>query len=246
MRFDPPAATFARVVEIACLPPIQLPTALGVDRQGNPYIAGISIDRQLLRIDAVAGACHRTGFEPNLAGFGIAFSMEPRSGGDTLYAIEDGELASLDTSTFNRMIIGPVGVMTTSGSGSAGTASFLTGTSAGDLFTTYPLRLVPSSPPAQRSRSQPGMMVSPPIVSIGEVSKSTGAVTDRWSLTLPATGPSQIQAFAFWGGDFYFFVMSGAGTAVWRFRPSDGSTVQVAQTPEIILAAGVSTCAPIR
>jgi hypothetical protein len=246
MRFDPPTATFARVVEITCLPPIQLPTALAVGREGNPYIAGISIDRQLLRVDTVTGACQRTGFEPNLAGFGMAFSMDPTSGTDTLYAVEDGELASLDTSTFNRTIIGPVSVMNTSGSANAGTASFLTGTSAGDLFTTYPLSLVPPSPPLQRSRSQPGTMVSVPMVSIGEISKSTGAVTDRWSFTLPATDPSQIQAFAFWGGDFYFFVTPGAGTAVWRFRPSDGSTVQVAQTTDIVLAAGVSTCAPIR
>ena len=172
--------------------------------------------------------------------------MDPASGDDTLYVVEDGELASLDISTFNRSIIGPVGVMNTSGAGSAGTASFLTGTSAGNLFTTYPLSLVPPSPGVRGSRSRPGTMVTPPMVSIGEVSKSTGAVTDRWSSTLAATGPSQIQAFAFWGGDFYFFLTPGAGTSVWRFRPSDGSTVQVAQTNDIVLAAGVSTCAPIR
>jgi HlyD family secretion protein len=38
---------------------------------------------------------------------------------------------------------------------------------------------------------------------------------------------------------------AGIQQALASLRPSDGSTVQIAQTTEIILAAGVSTCAPI-
>jgi len=55
-------------------------------------------------------------------------------------------------------------------------------------------------------------------------------------------------AFAFWGGDFYTFTAQdlNAGSVVTRFRPSDGSIVQVGHTAESIVGAGVSTCAPQR
>jgi hypothetical protein len=49
-------------------------------------------------------------------------------------------------------------------------------------------------------------------------------------------------AFAAWGGDFYLFV----DMTVMRFRPSDGSTMQIAQMPDAVVGAGVSTCAPSR
>ena len=54
-------------------------------------------------------------------------------------------------------------------------------------------------------------------------------------------------AFAFWGGDFFTFTASTnpppGSTIVTRFRPSDGTVVPVASTPDFIVGAGVSTCA---
>jgi outer membrane protein assembly factor BamB len=51
-------------------------------------------------------------------------------------------------------------------------------------------------------------------------------------------------AFAYWGGDFYLFTAPNGSSIVTRFRPSDGSLVQVASLSQIIVGAGVSTCAP--
>jgi hypothetical protein len=78
-------------------------------------------------------------------------------------------------------------------------------------------------------------------------------IADKWSLKIGGSTSSRpyalsgspapdVQAFAFWGGDFYIFV---AGD-VWRFRPSDGSTLQIAHTDDVVVAAGVSTCAPLQ
>jgi hypothetical protein len=45
-------------------------------------------------------------------------------------------------------------------------------------------------------------------------------------------------------GDFYLFTAPGGSSIVTRFRPSDGSLVQVATLSQTIVGAGVSTCAP--
>ncbi len=62
--------------------------------------------------------------------------------------------------------------------------------------------------------------------------------------TLPGVYQNGSYAFAVWGGDFYTFTGDPAGTVVTRFRPTDGSIVQVAQIADVIVGAGVSTCAP--
>ena len=60
-------------------------------------------------------------------------------------------------------------------------------------------------------------------------------------------GQGGYYAFAFWGGDFHTFSaghVPTASTIVTRFRPSDATVVPVASTPDFIVGAGVSTCAP--
>lgn len=61
---------------------------------------------------------------------------------------------------------------------------------------------------------------------------------------LPGVTQASGYAFAIWGGDFYLFTAPFDGTIVTRFRASDGSIVQVATSPQVIVGAGVSTCAP--
>jgi hypothetical protein len=64
------------------------------------------------------------------------------------------------------------------------------------------------------------------------------------SSSLPGVSQGSGWAFAFWGGNFYTFTAPGGSTVVTRFDPNDGSIVQVAQTSDVIVGAGVSTCAP--
>jgi hypothetical protein len=68
------------------------------------------------------------------------------------------------------------------------------------------------------------------------------------SVTVVAT-PTQPRAwaFAFWGGDFYFFTsVDGVSSTVGRFHPADGSfDPAYATLPSgAISGAGVTTCAP--
>jgi hypothetical protein len=78
--------------------------------------------------------------------------------------------------------------------------------------------------------------------------KETGAVSDQWVLP-PWSAEVGAYAFAHWGGRFYIFASSTDGltqaTTVRRFDPLTGDTqIVVPSVPQIIVGAGVSTCAP--
>jgi hypothetical protein len=166
----------------------------------------------------------------------MAFSADAPGSGDTLYVVQGGDFAAVDTSTFDSRVIGPF-KGTGSQSVGSGVVYYLSGTGAGDLFTVYTHA---EWPPC--ALANPGNCLITTLV-IGRVNKATGAVTDQWtSPVIPRESPYNLSGFAFWGGDFYFFI-SGV---VWRFRPLDGSMAQVAQTQSKVLAAGVSTCAPLQ
>ncbi len=77
---------------------------------------------------------------------------------------------------------------------------------------------------------------------IGQLDKTTGKVIAQSVLKGDRQG--QAWAFGFWGGDFYTFTAPGSGTIVNRFNPTDGTLVTVATRPDLIVGAGVSTCAP--
>jgi hypothetical protein len=244
LRFDPQAAAFSPVVTVACLPPIQLPTALTVDREGNAYVAGVSLDRHVVHVDTSTGACNKPGLTASISGFGMAFSSDTPGKSDTLYIVDDGKFESVDPSTFSTVSIGtfgPVGPQSAPVFGRGLIAVYLTAGSAGDVFT-----LDTSVPSAVRPAFS---LPVAPTMSIGRVDKATGAVTDAWPVSVPNLSPDwsgvSLGGFVFWGGDFYFFLDGGPGTVVWRFRSSEGSMQQVAQTDRVILAAGTSTCAPL-
>ena len=78
------------------------------------------------------------------------------------------------------------------------------------------------------------------------IDKGTSAPIWQHVLTppIPADGP---WGTSFWGGDLYLYTKtpSSVGSSVWRYRPSDQSTVQL--VPDVgftIVGAGESTCVP--
>jgi hypothetical protein len=244
MTFFPPTATFATIGRIACPAPTGYkPFSMGVDRTGVAYvlftnqlpISGTEPPGQLFRVSTATAACRATGFVPGQQQFsptfGMGFSADSQGTGETLYVASNegaaartsssvplSRLAWIDTGTFALHIVGtfPPNV----------NRAELTGTGAGDLFAFY----------AATSASDSV---------IGQVDKATARVTGQ----SPLAGVNQGDgwAFAFWGGDFYTFTApSGTNgpSVVTRFRPNDGSIVQVARTSETVVGAGVSTCAP--
>ena len=224
--FDPPAATFKRIGTIAC-PTIggSTPFSMAVDRNGIAYI--VFNDGELFRVSTATAACQATPFVSGQGGFsttfGMAFSHDTVDAGETLFVASDAvnpkqaQLASIDVTSFKLHLVGDFNPQIT--------AAELTGTGAGDLFGFW-------SPFGNTGTDS----------AIVQIDKQTAQVTN--SSPLPGVAQGQGWAFAFWGGDFYTFGAPGGSTVVTRFRPADGSIVQVASTNETVVGAGVSTCAP--
>jgi hypothetical protein len=223
LSFYPPAATFAPIGRLSCPVTINAdatPYSMAVDRAGTAYVLyrDVSDNAELFRVSTVTASCVATGFIRPFA-FGMGYSTNPADGGEVLYVATDEDsgarLATIDTRGFALAVVGAFEPLIQ--------RPELTGTGAGDLFAFYAV--------ADGS-------------AIAQVDKSTAQSLGQSMLA----GVYQNYAWAFglWGGDFYTFTSPGTppGSAVTRFRPSDGSIVQVAHFPEQIVGAGVSTCAP--
>jgi hypothetical protein len=226
--FYPPAAAFTRIGTIAC-PAVggSTPFSMAVDRNGIAYI--VFNDGELFRVSTATAACQPTSFIVGQHGFsntfGMAFSHDTVDGGETLFIASDSssapQLGSIDVTNYQLTVVGAFNPPIT--------AAELTGTGAGALFGFW-------SPGGTGGTDS----------AIVQIDKSTAQVTN--SSPLPGVAQGNGWAFAFWGGDFYTFGAPppNSTTVVTRFSPSDGSIVQIAKTTEVVVGAGVSTCAPQR
>ncbi len=230
--FYPPTAAFKLVGAIACPTtiPDENPFSMAVDRKGTAFIVFSTSGQnptgdpggELFRVSTATAACEATGFKIGQQGFstsfGMSFSGTP-DGGQTLYVAGAGQAVSelATIDVLNGYVLNVVGPFSPQI-----TNAELTGTAAGDLFGFA----------SQSSGS-----------SIVQINKANAEVTG--AATLPIQQGSG-WAFGFWGGDFYLFTAPTGSSIVTRYRPSDGTVVQVAQAPnsELITGAGVSTCAP--
>jgi hypothetical protein len=244
MSFYPPTASFTTIGTIACPDPTgSTPFSMAVSRSGIAYVV-FNPSGNLFKVSTRTAACIGTSFAPGNDGFPLLFGMgysadvndagptddggADGGAGETLYVAGDPGamigtlpvvLGTIDTTTFQTRTIGTVAPPIY--------ASELTGTGSGQLF---------------------GFFLSTPTVggagTIGQLDKTTAQLVS--STPLPGVNVQGGWAFAFWGGDFYTFTApDGTDTIVQRYRPSDGSIVQVAMTSGLtVVGAGVSTCAP--
>jgi hypothetical protein len=223
--FYPPTATFSTVIgNIAC-PSTSVPFSMAVSRNGIAYI--IFDDGELFEIDTQSATlpCRSTGFVMGQGGFaarfGMGFSRDAVGPGETLYVASGSNGMTGGPNQLARidtmtLQLTVIGSLTPSIDDTE-----LTGTGAGDLFGFYG-----------------GVNGS----AIAQIDKANAQVTG--SAPLPGVTQGSGWAFAYWGGDFYTFTAPAGGTVVTRYRPSDQSIVQVASTTDIVVGAGVSTCAP--
>ena len=85
---------------------------------------------------------------------------------------------------------------------------------------------------------------SPYVVS--EIDKSNAKIKSQAPQTQVQYPPGGSNfAFAFWGGTFWLFVGPGTKTDVFNYDPAGGSTTLKTTVTQVIVGAGVSTCAPI-
>ncbi len=220
--FYPPTALFTMIGPIAC-PATSGPNSMAVDHSGTAYVGFLS--GEMFRVSTATAECEPTAFVPGQGGFpftfGMGFSGNSDGGAEALYVAggaAGGPASSLASIDTTTFSLEMVGEFNP-----AIDTPELTGTGAGDLFAFY----------AAGSGS-----------AIGQIDKTNAEVTGQ--SMLPGVTQGTSYAFAIWGGDFYTFTAPAGETIVTRFRPSDGSIIQIATSPQTIVGAGVSTCSPQR
>jgi hypothetical protein len=232
VKFNPSSAVFTPIGTLSCQDPFgRSPFSMAVDRQGNAYVlyfapsGATATPGNIFKVDLNNAHCQATSYVPGQSGFlgfGMGFAADDVGTGETLYVASSdttpGRLGAMNEQALALSVVGPFP--------SNVLGAELTGTGDGRLFAFF------------NSSSNLGT------ASIGEIDKHSGALLGQVALSQVVQGSG--WAFAFWGGDFYTFTSpTGQGTIVQRYRPADGTVVQVGSYPEIIDGAGVSTCAPV-
>ncbi len=230
-RFYPPDLSFTFIGTIAC-PTLGAgqPFSMAVDRKGKAYVVFSAPENdpdngRLFEVSTANAACKATTFMQGQSDFtntfGMGFSADTSDPDETLFVVGEGDpepLASIDVDTFNLNLIG-------SFNSSIGNSE-LTGTGDGRLFAF-------------------GIDQTQLHGHLAEIDKTNANVKTDLVLATVGTGTTVAWAFAFWGGDFFFFTSSGQGSSiVTRYQPESGQETDVAKLDKTIVGAGVSTCAP--
>ncbi len=223
LSFDPTNNQFHLIALLSCpAAPGATPFSMAVDRKGIAY--SVFNDGTLFKIHTSNGQCEATSFvpgQPSFKTFGMGYSTDLGGPSETLFITgtglggEETNLGIISPTTFTLSTVGPLAPSLP--------GMELTGTGDGRLygFVADPL-------------GQGTKLVS--------LDKQTAKVTEEAQLPDLFVGTG--WAFAFWGGDFFFFTGAGAPSSVTRFHPADGTSAVVATWPGLIVGAGISTCAP--
>jgi hypothetical protein len=225
MRYDPPSGGVLTVGTIDCpVAGAATPYSMAVDRLGIAYV--LFNDGQLFRVSTLTASCQPTAFVSGQLGFpvlfGMGFSANPADQGETLYVVGTGSPGSgaplLASIDPVDFSLSVVGPLSVA----IGDAE-LSGTGEARLF---------------------GFAPGPP-THLAEIEPSSGTVISDVLLDLNQTSTSA-WAFAFWGGEFYFFTSRAQGSStIHRYTPGGATTVpQIGTVGVTIVGAGVSTCAP--
>jgi hypothetical protein len=237
LSFYPPTAAFTFIGQLDC-PAMNgaTPFSMAVDKQGTAFV--VFSDGELFQVSTRTAACVPTPYMQGQLGvttFGMGFVGNSTGTGDTLFVAPDGtsvgELGTIDTTSFTLSVIGQFGPETVN-------EAELTGTGDGRLFAFY----AATDPTTGATTS-----------AVAQIDPTNATVLANNNLNNLPQGSG--WAFAFWGGSFYLFTdpsggggggPPGGGSQVTQFNPADLSQTTVATMGDIIVGAGVSTCAPMQ
>jgi hypothetical protein len=210
------------------------PFSMAVDRDGTAWVMYTS--GEIFKVSIQTAACSASTYaarQNNLLLFGMGFVTDSAganteklfAGGGRADTGPMGQLAVIDTSvaTPTPTIVGVL-------SATAESAPELTGTSEAKLYAFYP----------GETKAY-----------VQEVNKSNGAPVGQEFLIPGGLGGSvRAWAFAQWGGKFYIFVtttIAGVDNSTVRVidRATGAYSLALENLPNLIVGAGVSTCAPI-
>ena len=228
LRFYPPDLSITTIGTLNC-PTLAggTPFSMAVNRKGIAYVVFSS--GELFRVSTLTATCTATKFVSNPivfpAQFGMGFSANSADQGETLFIAgtpsddpgSASRLGILNTDIFAIAIGAPIDQ-------NLGSPE-LTGTGDARLFAFGPG--IPDS-------------------HLAELDKGSSTVLSDELIDLQLASISA-WAFAFWGGDFYFFTSEQAGSSViHRYTPGGPPTPPAVKEINglTIVGAGVSTCAP--
>lgn len=223
-RFDPSSAAFTLVGAIDCTA-ASSPASMAVDRGGTGYVT--FEDGSMFEVSTETASCTPTAFMggQNNGGVGSCFLADAGGQGERLFMAEnfkpDPDLVVVDTQAFGTSLVGSL--PTDLG------AVELTSAGDGRLF----------------AFGDDYEMTYPPERVLAELSPTDATVLSAMPLAFPSTYFG--FAFAFWGGDFYFFTGNADGNSTVARLAADGSfdASYAALSGQNLVGAGVSPCAPL-
>jgi hypothetical protein len=218
--FYPPTLSFKTIGKIVC-PSASTPYSMAVDRKGKAY--SVFDDGSLFQISTATAACAPTTYAPMQLGwktFGMGFSGDQTT--EHLYVAEGSGnstvsqgLATIDTTTFKLQKVGDFSAPIS--------RCELTGTGDGRLFAYC----------VQQSGSG-GLIAQVDPTNANVIAQNALKVGDS----------TDAFAYAFWGGSFWIFTSAGSSTTVTQYDLDTLTETNVTSLPDVIVGAGVSTCAP--
>jgi len=224
-QFNPMTKSFTDLGTLSC------PTLLG----GNPFSMGLDRNTiawvlydsgELFRVDVLNSlACTKTTWSSlSLLEFGMGFSTDTVGGTtDSLFVAGGLSVSSGTTSTLAKL---DTSAFTSTNVGTVSGNPELTGNGNAELWGFFPDTSAPR---------------------IDKINKTSGSALTTYQLPTLA-GMPMAWAFAFWGGDYWVFLMkdSETSTTVYQVDGSNGNIKGSTPTgSRVIVGAGVSTCAPV-
>jgi hypothetical protein len=223
-KFDPKINTKAAFTKIGKVGCAGSPNSMAVARDGIAYVdMADSSDKltSLAMVDITNASCKGSAKFDQASGygrFGMGYSTD--TAGSTTETLFIG-----DTSASKMAKLDPASGAVTPIGTLPGSGPEFTGNALGELWA-----FMPQTSPAK----------------VAQIDKTTGKAIQSFNLPgLPAS-PSA-WAFAFWGGDYYIFLMSAldTSTSVYKFSTTTKTAPKyIANIGIRIVGAGVSTCAP--
>ncbi len=205
---------------ISCPGTASFPNSMAVARSGLAYVG--FMDGSLFKVRVATAECQSTPFAVDQSGFaefGMGYVRDDEGDGETLYVASQDDpsrLAWIDTGSFVLHVIGP----------------FTMDVTTPELRARAPVSCLLSKPSTTMIRRSSRSTRRRPLSSqnLYSLALSAGTRGHFHSGEKPFTRSLDRRA--------------ARDSVVTRFRPSDGSIVRVAATDEVIVGAGVSTCAP--
>jgi hypothetical protein len=233
--FAPDKLAFTKVGTITC-PDLPYPVSMAIDRAGTAWLENSS--GKLFKVSTSDASCLPT--DVVTGGYwGMAFVTDSAtSHAETLYLAEKtSPFGASQVGTYNPRLAKldlastKVSIIAEFTGNVAGIGAELTGTGDGRLYGFFGTHTPPT---------------------LARVDRTTSQTTEEKPIQGPDITSSVAFAFAFWGGDFWFFTSAdddrSRHSSVVHLKTSGDGSISTAM-PDVggfhIVGAGVSTCAPV-